>query len=59
MGQNNGAAKVEQPPTLEQINNNIEELFGRQFAADKVDSINEPIIIISRNLSEEGSFSQK
>lgn len=59
MGQASGSAKEEPAPTLEVVNDNIQLLFGEHWEAGKVELVNDPIIVISRNLSEGGSFEQK
>ena len=54
MGQAN--QQVEPPPSPEVIQQNIELLFGELKDTSQIEKVNDPIIIISRNLSEEGSF---
>lgn len=41
------------------LNQNVEKLFGELVETSKAELVNEPIINISRNISEEGSFEQQ
>lgn len=59
MGQASGSGKEEPAPSLEAVNDNVDLLFGEYWEAARVELVNDPIIVISRNLSEGGSFEQK
>ena len=54
MGQGNN--KIQSPPSLEVVYQNVERLFGDLSEGSKVEQVNDPIITISRNMSELGSF---
>lgn len=58
MGQSK-SGKVEVGPSVEIVNKNVELLFGDLSESNKIESLNNCIILISRNLTELGSFEQK
>ena len=59
MGLTGSKTTEEPPPTPEIIDRNIQLLFEESTETSKIEEVNQPIIIISRNLSQEGSFQSK